>query len=135
MKNITTVFTRLAATLVFVGLISGIANANPLFTLENLERERAALINTLTTKALSSDLRQLKSQNIIRRLIDMERMVLRDDRIAGSHSVIAKKAFANYELTFLVHAGSEAQKLPIDHWLSTLDISSASIKQSKIGNR
>ena len=135
MKNFKTIVTTLATTLAFIGLTGGMANANSLFTLENLERERAALINTLTTKELSSDVRQLKSQNIIRRLIDIERMVIRDDRIAGSNSIIAKRALANYELTFLVHAGSEAQKLPLDHWLTTLDISTASILQSKMGNR
>jgi hypothetical protein len=62
-------------------------------------------------------------------------MVLRDDRIAESQSVMAKKAFENYELTFMVHAGSESQKTMTAHWLTQLNITEQSINQARIGAR
>jgi hypothetical protein len=65
----------------------------------------------------------------------MERMVLRDDRIAMSNSVMAKKAFERYELTFLVHAGSESKKTPIAHWLHSLNITDENIDKSQSGAR
>ncbi len=116
-------------------LITNIANANALFTLENLERDRAALLENLSSTTLTVHQREQKTNSIVRRLTDIERMVLRDDRIAASNSVMAKKAFENYELTFLVHAGSESKKSPMVHWLSELNITTNSIKASHIGIR
>ena len=77
-------------------LLTGAASADSLFSLENLERERASLISTMSDPALSMDERQRKAKMIYRRMVDIERMVLRDERIASSDKLIVKKAFANY---------------------------------------
>jgi hypothetical protein len=114
---------------------SALANANALSSLENLERERAALLQNLTSVKVDAAMRQQQSNQQKRRLADIERMVLRDDRIASSDSVMAQKAFASYELTFLVHAGAETEKLTIDHWLTELNITSGNILTSKAGSR
>jgi len=111
------------------------AKPNSLFTLENLERQRAALLDNLTTKQLNVYQREQETKNLIKRLVDLERMVLRDDRISASNSIMAKNAFQSYELTFLVHAGSESKKLPIAHWLYSLKITDESIAKSKLGAR
>ena len=111
------------------------AKPNPLFTLENLERERAVFLNNLTTTTLTTYDREQQGNHLLKRLIDMERMVLRDDRIAQSNSVMAKNAFKNYELTFLVHAGSESKKSPMAHWLHTLNITTEHIQKSQSGAR
>jgi len=126
---------NITALLLTSALITNIANANALFTLENLERDRAALLENLSSTTLTVHQREQKTNSIVRRLTDIERMVLRDDRIAASNSVMAKKAFENYELTFLVHAGSESKKSPMVHWLSELNITTNSIKASHIGIR
>lgn len=128
---------RLTATALLLtsSLFISIANANALFTLENLERDRAALLQNLSAGQLTVHQRAQKNNNIVRRLTDIERMVLRDDRIAASNSVMAKKAFENYDLTFLVHAGSESKKSPMVHWLSELNITTSNIKASHIGVR
>lgn len=110
-------------------------NANALFTLENLERERAALLENLSSGEIALSQREQKNRVIVRRLTDIERMVLRDDRIAASNSVAAKKAFENYDLTFLVHARSESQKSMMAHWLYQMDITNAKVKQSRMGTR
>ena len=133
MKNLHKTF--IAVGLIFASITSVQAKSNPLFTLENLERERAVFLNNLTTTKLNSFQRQQQSNHIIKRLIDMERMVLRDDRIAMSNSIMAKNAFQHYELTFLVHAGSESKKAPMAHWLHSLNITDESIYKSKSGAR
>ena len=116
-------------------LIGMSAQANPLFSLENLERERAIYISTQTDASLTLDERQRKADGIYRRLADIERMVLRDERLANSNSALVKKAFANYDLTFLVHASAEQNSLPLNHWLNTLNITSSAIQQGRVGYR
>ena len=76
-------------------------------TLENLERERAIMVETILDPSLTAVERQRKivlSQN---RLVDLERMVIRDKSLAGKNTPVVKKAFENYDLTFLVHASVE----------------------------
>ncbi|WP_057831418.1 hypothetical protein [Colwellia sp. TT2012] len=121
--------------LLAITMTSVYAKPNPLFTLENLERERAVFLNNLTTTKLTAYQRDQQGNHIIKRLIDMERMVLRDDRISLSNSVMAKKAFQNYELTFLVHASSESKKAPMAHWLHALNITDEKIYKSQSGAR
>jgi len=137
MKNLNRPFSKilLFITLAVASITNVHAKPNPLFTLENLERERAVFLNSLTTTKLNAYQREQQGNHIIKRLIDMERMVLRDDRIAMSNSVMAKKAFQHYELTFLVHAGSESKKTPIAHWLHSLNITDESINKSQSGAR
>lgn len=123
---------------VLLMLTPGMATANPLFSLENLERERAALLQILTSQQLSVEQRYQKADSVVRRLVDIERMVLRDDRLANStnsNNVMVKRAFAHYELTFLIHAGAEAKKSPIVHWLTELNFTTANILTARAGNR
>lgn len=116
-------------------LMSGVASADSLFSLENLERERASFISTMSDLALSMDERQRKSKQIYRRMVDIERMVLRDERIASSDKLIVKKAFANYDLTFLAHASAESERDPYSHWLYALNITPDVISRSNAGAR
>ncbi|MCJ8293950.1 MAG: hypothetical protein MJK15_06040 [Colwellia sp.] len=133
MKNLIKVLVGI--TLV-IGMTSHVsAKPNSLFTLENLERQRAVLLNNLTTKQLNAYQREQQTKRLIKRLVDLERMVLRDDRIAASNSIMAKNAFQHYELTFLIHAGSESKKSPIAQWLHSLKITDESITKSSSGVR
>ncbi len=116
-------------------LLTGAASADSLFSLENLERERASLISTMSDPALSMDERQRKAKMIYRRMVDIERMVLRDERIASSDKLIVKKAFANYDLTFLAHASAESERDPYSHWLYALNITPETISRSNVGVR
>lgn len=111
------------------------AQNNSLFSLQNLERERAALLSTLTDANISMEIRQQKSNAIYRRMADIERMVLRDERLANSDKVLVQNAFANYDLTFLVHASAERKIQPLSQWMNTLGINATSIAQSKQGYR
>jgi TolA-binding protein len=108
---------------------------DPLFSLKNLERERAALISDLLDVEADSQQRMAKIKLKQRQLSDMERMVLRDERLVQSNSRLAQKAFENYDLTFLVHAGAEKQKSATEQWLSQVRLTNKSILNSKAGFR
>ena len=123
------------ATLMTFPACQAIAQSSELFSLQNLERERAALLATLTDGNISNETRQQKATLLYRRIADIERMVLRDERIANSDKKLVQNAFANYDLTFLVHASAEHNTLPLSQWLNTLGINATSIKQSKQGYR
>ncbi|PKG97229.1 hypothetical protein [Paraglaciecola sp. MB-3u-78] len=116
-------------------LLSTPAFANSLFSLENLERERAALLSAQLDSSLDLNQRQQKVQSIYRRLVDIERMVLRDDRVTSSNSALAQNAFDKYELTFLVHSSAEKSQPPLSHWMSELHLTTNSILSAKTGHR
>jgi len=109
--------------------------ADNLFTLKNLERERAALIADILDTQSSAEQRQNKLKLKQRQLVDMERMVLRDERLLASPSRLVKQAFDDYDLTFLVHAGAEKNRSATEQWLEQVNVTNLSIMTSKAGYR
>lgn len=103
--------------------------------LENLERERAILLHSL----LSAEFTPEKRQNTVtisrNRLIDLERMVLRDKSLIGKNTPAVREAFDNYDLTFLVHASVERNRAMLDHWLDQIGVSSKSLMNTRVGRR
>ena len=79
-------------------------------TLANMERERALLIETMLDGEITPAERQVRLEGAQRRLLDLERMVLRDDKLVGRNTPQVRRAFANYDLTFLVHASAEKNR-------------------------
>ena len=104
-------------------------------TLENLERERAIVLDAYLDQALKPVERQSKMQISRTRLIDLERMVLRDKSLAGKNTPRVRKAFDNYDLTFLVHASTEANRGVLDHWLEQVGVSTHSLMNTRLGRR
>nr|WP_241664383.1 hypothetical protein [Ningiella ruwaisensis] len=106
-----------------------------ILSLSNLERERAALINDLLNPALDIEQRIARLDKRERQLTDMERMVIRDERLLNSNHHLVKRAFANYELTFLVHAGAESKQNATSQWLKQVSFDSQDIFKAKAGYR
>lgn len=104
-------------------------------TLENLERERAIVLDTYLDQALQPTERRSKTQISRTRLIDLERMVLRDKSLAGKNTPRVRKAFGNYDLTFLVHASTESKRGVLDHWLEQIGVSTHSLMNARLGRR
>ena len=104
-------------------------------TLENLERERALLIETILSPSLGAAERQGKVETAKRRLMDLERMVLRDDSLTGRATPHIRRAFASYDLTFLAHASAEANRAPVDVWLEQIGVSTDSLMAARRGRR
>jgi hypothetical protein len=102
-------------------------------TLANMERERAQLIDAMMDAEITPADRQAQLQTAQRRLIDLERMVLRDDGLVGRNTPHVRRAFANYDLTFLVHASAEKNLTVADAWLEQLGISTQSLLAAKAG--
>ena len=104
-------------------------------TVENLERERAILIDTLRAADLAANERANQVEISRNRLIDLERMVLRDDSLNGRNTPTVRRAFANYDLTFMVHAASEQRVSLIDVWLGQLGLTTQSLMGTSHGRR
>ena len=120
-----------AACIAFV-LAAGSAQAG---TLENLERERAIFIDSLLDPEATPGERMEKVRISRRRLVDLERMVLRDKSLAGRNTPVVRRAFENYDLTFLVHASTEKNVSAIDAWLGEIGITTQSLMSAKMGRR
>jgi len=116
-----------------ISLAMAVSAATQAGTLENMERERALMIGTLLSSELSIEQRQQQVQLAQRRLIDLERMVLRDQDLVGKNTPVVRTAFENYDLTFLVHASTEKDKLVIDQWLEQLGLTTSTLMNSRMG--
>jgi hypothetical protein len=112
--------------------LTGIAQAG---TLENLERERAILLDALLSSDLTPQKRQEKVLTSRTRLIDLERMVMRDKSIAGKDTPAVRAAFDNYDLTFIVHASVEHNNALLDHWMDQVGVSTKSLMNTTVGSR
>lgn len=130
MKSKRTLTLAMATVACLVAAISAQAG-----TLENLERERAIMIETLLDPSFSVVERQEKLTLSKNRLVDLERMVIRDKSLASKNTPVVKKAFENYDLTFLVHASVEKNHSLIDHWLSQIGVSTKNVMDARIGRR
>jgi hypothetical protein len=100
-------------------------------TIVNLERERAALVTLMLDPGLTSGDRSLRMERAVVRLMPMERMAIRDDRLIGSDSRIVRDAFSSYDTTFLVHASAEAQLHVVDHWFEQVGLSTDAVLASR----
>ena len=122
MKPVQALITTL--TILTTALTAGHVNAG---SIENLERERTILVGNLLTPEITAEERQAKLSVSQRRLIDLERIVLRDKSLVGLNTPAVKRAFSNYDLTFLVHASVEKNRSLADHWLEQVAITQQTI--------
>ena len=104
-------------------------------TVENMERERAILIKTLRSADLAAEERANQVEISRHRLVDLERMVLRDDSLKGRNTPTVRRTFTNYDLTFMVHSASEQQISVIDTWLAQLGLTTQTLMSTNQGRR
>ncbi|OUR79047.1 hypothetical protein A9Q83_05550 [Alphaproteobacteria bacterium 46_93_T64] len=104
-------------------------------SLENLERERAILVQTMLSGNIDVQERQVKLETSGVRLVDLERMVLRDKSLSGKNTSMVQAAFQNYDLTFLVHASVEKGRFVTDHWLQSVGLSTQTLVNARMGRR
>lgn len=123
------------ATLLVASCLASQALASETRSIENLERERASLVSTITNPSIGAVERSQKIDVAKRRLLDLERIVVRDSRLTGSRSPIVRKAFANYDLTFLVNASAADKRNVTEFWLHQLGINTSSLLTARVGRR
>lgn len=104
-------------------------------TLENMERERAILLETILSGDMNAAERENRIQVAKTRLVDLERMVLRDKKLVGRNTPAVRAAFDNYDLTFLVHASTEKSRSIADHWLGEIGVSTTALMNARMGRR
>jgi hypothetical protein len=124
-------FIAAAALVLAAGIITPIHAGS----LENMERERAMLLESLITSELTPETRQAKVEISRNRLIDLERLVLRDKSLVGKSTPMVRAAYENYDLTFLVHASTEHNRSLLDHWLQEVGVSTESLMNARMGRR
>jgi hypothetical protein len=125
-------FKILAVAATVLGFSSTLVAAD---TLENLERERALLVEVMLDPGLAPVDRQGRIDSAQRRLVDLERMVLRDDSLKGKTTPVVRRAFANYDLTFLVHSALEKKVSTMDNWMDQVGISTGTLMSARMGMR
>jgi hypothetical protein len=111
------------------------AHASNAGTLENMERERALMIETILSGDIKNGVRQQKVEIANARLIDLERMVLRDKTLNGRSTRAVHAAFKNYDLTFLIHAATEKNRSVADHWLGEIGLTTSALMNARMGRR
>jgi len=104
-------------------------------TIENMERERAIMLETLLAADITPQDRNTKVAISKSRLIDLERMVIRDKSLAGRNTPHVRSAFESYDLTFMVHAATEKNLTLLDHWLEEVGVSTQSLMNARVGRR
>lgn len=125
-------FIAILITLAMFGAAIGGAAAG---TLENMERERAILLETVLSGDMNPAERESRIQVARTRLVDLERMVLRDKKLIGQNTPAVRAAFENYDLTFLVHASTEKGRSIADHWLGEVGVSTTALMNARMGRR
>jgi hypothetical protein len=125
-------FVAFLITLAMFGAAVGGAAAG---TLENMERERAILLETILSGDMNASERESRIQVARTRLVDLERMVLRDKKLIGRNTPAVRAAFDNYDLTFLVHASTEKGRSIADHWLGEVGVSTTALMNARKGRR
>jgi len=103
--------------------------------LENMERERAVLIQAFLDPELKPSEREARLETAKRRLVDLERMTLRDEGTTGRNTPVVRRAFSNYDLTFLVHAAVEKNLAVADQWMDQLGLTTQSVMSARHGRR
>ena len=111
------------------------AMADDIVLLKDLERERAALLAALLDPERTAQERERYVRANGRRLADMERILLRDDALIGNTSPVVRRAFADYDLTFLTHAAAEQDRSMLDLWLDKVGLSTDVVMNARPGRR
>lgn len=122
----------LAALVTGVVLLAALGHAG---TLENMERERALVIETMLDPELAPADRLGRVETAQPRLVDLERMVLRDDSLVGRNTPAIRRAFDNYDLTFLIHAAAEQNLFLTDIWLEQVGVTTRGLFSARLGRR
>ena len=115
--------------------LAGTATQAAAGTLENLERERSITIQTFLDPALTPGERQSRIASENRRLVDLERMVLRDKSLRGQNTRTVRRAFQDYDVTFMAHASAENNLTMIDNWLTQFGITTQTVMAAQVGRR
>jgi hypothetical protein len=134
-KNITA---KLCATILLLGFISSAHAATKANTSSFNTSARGVStlsLQNLLRPDLTIEQRSLQLSKRQRQLTDMERMVMRDERLAQSGSAHVKRAFDDFDRTFLVHAGAENKRNAGEQWLATINMSNHAIMNARMGFR
>ncbi len=119
--------THAIAAAALIAVTAGSPSTGQAGSVENMERERAILLETYLAPDMTAEDRHSKANLSRRQLMDMERIVLRDKSLVGRNTPAVRRVFANYDRSFLVHAAMEKDLTILDHWLQQVGVSQESV--------
>ena len=134
-KSVQKKIRNLAAVAAVAAAAISIAPSADAGTIENLERERAIAIETMLNPELKPDERHAKVELFKRRLVDLERMALRDESLKGRNTRNVQRLFENYDISFLIHASVEKNLSVLDNWLEQIGVSTQTIMSATVRRR
>lgn len=134
-KSVQKKIRNLAAVAAVAAAAISIAPSADAGTVENLERERAIAIETMLNPELKPDERHAKVELFKRRLVDLERMALRDESLKGRNTRNVQRLFENYDISFLIHASVEKNLGVLDNWLEQIGVSTQTIMSATVRRR
>jgi|TARA_Y100000031_G_scaffold100541_1_gene110264 hypothetical protein len=134
-KSVQKKIRNLAAVAAVAAAAISIAPSADAGTVENLERERAIAIETMLNPELKPDERHAKVELFKRRLVDLERMALRDESLKGRNTRNVQRLFENYDISFLIHASVEKNLSVLDNWLEQIGVSTQTIMSATVRRR
>ena len=109
--------------------IGSYANAN---SIDTLERERAKALNLILDKNVSIGDRKKNLEKSKMRLLDIERMTIKNKDINKNPDYQTIKAFENFDLTFLVHTSLEKGKSLSITWLEKIGLTTENLMNTRI---
>ncbi len=107
-------------------------NAGPI---DNLERERSRVLSHILNKDISILERNQLVKKSKMKLLDLERMVINDRDISNNPDYHTRKAFDNFDLTFLVHTSLEKEKSISITWLESLGLTTNNLMSTRVSRK
>lgn len=103
--------------------------------IDNLERERSRVLSHILNKDISISERKQLIKKSKMRLLDLERMVINDRNISNNPDYNTRKAFDNFELTFLVHTSLEREKSISITWLESIGLTTNNLMSTRVSRK
>ncbi len=103
--------------------------------IDNLERERSRVLGHILNKDISIIERKQLIKKSKMRLLDLERIVINDKNINNNPDYNTRKAFDNFELTFLVHTSLEREKPISITWLESIGLTTNNLMSTRVSRK
>ena len=103
--------------------------------IDNLERERSRVLGHILNKDISIIERKQLIKKSKMRLLDLERIVINDKNINNNPDYNTRKAFDNFELTFLVHTSLERERPISITWLESIGLTTNNLMSTRVSRK
>jgi hypothetical protein len=108
------------------------ARADEPRSLKAMESGRADLVALFLDPDLPPDGRATRIAAAVRQQAERERQLVRDHALMGRNTPAVRRIYADYDLSFLAKASLQADRYPIDLWLSRIGLTSEAVLGARV---